>query len=319
MNLTFLLGQQQYKSIKKNIMFNNINKNNPVICWFSGGVTSAIACKITIDLFGKENCKCIFMDTKNEDDDTYRFLKDCQKWFGIKIESITLIGKEIKTKKRTVTYNSIQDTWKKTLSLNVANGAICSSILKRDLRVLWQKENNYSFQVFGFDIDEPKRAKAFSLNYPEAKPFFPLLMFGYSKTMCIDKFKEASIEIPIAYKYGFQNNNCLKTGCVQGGIGYWQKMKRDFPEKFEAMSKIEHELSKLKGKPVTMMKDQTKEARKNKELLFLEHNPQFPNVKDISMKKGREPKPLTDCNGYCSTNDLTERNPTENEINFTYD
>lgn len=27
------------------------------------------------------------------------------------------------------------------------------------------------------------------------------------------------------YKLGFTNNNCFGTGCVQGGIGYWQKVE----------------------------------------------------------------------------------------------
>ena len=35
-------------------MLLNINKDNPIICWFSGGVTSAIACKLAIDLYGKD-------------------------------------------------------------------------------------------------------------------------------------------------------------------------------------------------------------------------------------------------------------------------
>ena len=54
----------------------------PIICWFSGGVTSAVACSLAIDKYGKDNCRCVFIDTKNEDDDSYRFLKDCEKWYG---------------------------------------------------------------------------------------------------------------------------------------------------------------------------------------------------------------------------------------------
>ena len=113
------------------------------------------------------------------------------------------------------------------------------------------------------------------------------------------------------YKLGFLNNNCFKTGCVQGGIGYWQKMKREFPEKFNKMAKMEHEITEAKGKPVTMLKDQSK----NGGLVFLRHNPKYPKIKNISMMQGREPKPLVDCNGFCGVNDL-ERNPTEKEINY---
>ena len=48
-----------------------------VICWWSGGITSAVACKLAIDLYGKENCRVIMLDTKNEHEDTYRFKDDC--------------------------------------------------------------------------------------------------------------------------------------------------------------------------------------------------------------------------------------------------
>ena len=285
--------------------FKDISKARPVICWFSGGITSAVACKIAIDLFGKENCKAIIIDTLNEDDDTYRFLKDCEKWYRINIESIS-----------SSKYQSIQQVWNKYKSLNVASGAVCSSELKREVRKAWQSNNDYSFQVFGYDIDEPNRAKAFSINYAEINPIYPLLLFGYTKDKCIQIVEAAGIEIPITYKYGFRNNNCFKTGCVQGGIGYWQKMKREFPDKFETMAAVEHKLTNEKGSPVTMLKDQSGKAKESgNQLVFLKPHPEYPQIKDISMMKGREPKPLTDCNGYCGTNDL-ERNPTENELNY---
>lgn len=285
-----------------------------IICWWSGGVTSAVACKLAIDTYGKRRVKLIMMDTKNEDSDTYRFKSDCEKWYGKKISVITALGGKFET---------IQDVWINSMSLNVAHGAICSSTLKRDLRVVWEKDNTWDYQVFGFDIDETKRAKSMTLNYPDTKAIYPLLMFGLSKKMCIDVLDEAGIEIPRTYKYGYHNNNCFETGCVQGGIGYWQKMGRDDPNKFDRMADMEHYLTDLKGEPVTMLKDQSKEAKKiveetgdkTRQYVFLKPHPNYPNIKDISMMKGREPKPLVECNGFCGTNDL-QRNSTEKEINY---
>ena len=60
-----------------------------IVCRWSGGVTSAVACKISIDLYGLDNCQVIMMDTQNEHPDTYRFKMDCEKWYGTKIETIT--------------------------------------------------------------------------------------------------------------------------------------------------------------------------------------------------------------------------------------
>jgi len=101
---------------------------------------------------------------------------------------------------------------------------------------------------------------------------------------------------------------------------YWQKMARDFPDKFDKMAKVEHNLTDIKGKPVTMLRDQSiKAVESGSDLVFLKPHPEYPNIKDISQLKGREPKPLYECNGFCGINDLEKRNPTESEINMDDD
>jgi len=264
-----------------------------IICWWSGGVTSAVACHLTIQLFGLDRCRFIMIDTKNEHPDTYRFKKDCEEWYGKEIEIITAVGEDKK-------YADIQDVWFTRMSLNVATGAICSSELKRQVRVDFEKKNPFSHQVFGFDCDEPNRAKNLKNNNRKTKPIFPLLLYWMSKKECIKVLEEANIEVPIAYKEGFTNNNCYQTGCVQGGIGYWQKIKREQPDKWEAMAKVEHELTDLKGEPVTCLKDQSNEAKISGLFkVFLKPHPDYPEYKDLSMMKGREPEPLAECNGFC--------------------
>lgn len=279
-----------------------VTKNNPVIGWWSGGVTSAVACKIALEFFGVDNVEIIFMDTRNEHDDTYRFMRDCERWYG---KSIQIVSRP--------EYKRIQDVWYKFLSLNVATGAICSSELKRDLRIQMLKTRQWSYNIFGFDIDEPKRAKSMFKNWGYIAPLFPLLFKGLTKKDCIDILTNDGIEIPETYKLGFLNNNCFQTGCVQGGIGYWQKMKKDFPEKFDAMAQIEHELTELKGQPVTMLKDQSKGGG----LVFLLPHPKYPFIKDISMMKGRQPEPLVECNGFCGINDLVVDEKKYNQLNFS--
>lgn len=289
-----------------------------IICWWSGGITSAVACKIAIDIYGIDKCRVIFIDTFNEDSDTYRFKDDCSKWYGIEIETITAIGNK---------YNSIKDVWRKYKSLNTANGAICSSTLKTDVRKKWQKENEYIHQVFGFEFEtrEFKRAKSLSLNYLETKPIFPLLMMAMSKQDCIDLVVKNNIRVPTAYSLGLNNNNCLKTGCIQGGIGYWQHLYKIKPDLYLDMAKLEHELTDAKGKPVTMLKDQTKESvelAKKMDIgrkympLFLEPHPDYPYIKTLLDKKIGKPEPLNDCNGFCGIDDLASKNTTESELNL---
>lgn len=244
------------------------NSYTPNVGWLSGGITSAVACKIMLDLYGADKCRIIMIDTRNEHPDTYRFKQDCEHWYGIEIETIDGFGDKFKC---------IQDVWRHYKSLNTATGAICSTELKRLVREAWQKYNLYDRQIFGYEFEKKEfnRALSLSLNHPKSLPVFPLLMMGYNKDACIGVVKSAGIEIPESYKLGFRNNNCFETGCVQGGIGYWQKMQIDYPLKFDNMADMEHELTDLKGEPVTMLKDQSNAAKekaktnKSLQLVFL--------------------------------------------------
>lgn len=169
-----------------------------------------------------------------------------------------------------------------------------------------QKNNKWISQGFGFDLKEARRALSMGLNYPNVNAVYPLLYYGLLKKDCAKIILDAGIELPRMYQLGFQNNNCFKTGCVQGGIGYWQLMRELFPEKFYAMAKREHELTNLKGEPVTICKDQSNEAKKKGGYVpvFLMPHPDYPHIKDISMMQGRKPEPLVECNGFCGLNDL---------------
>lgn len=266
-------------------MFKNISKSNPIIAWWSGGADSAITCWLCIQWFGKECVRVVFIDTQNEDEDTYRFKSDCEKWWGVKIETI-----------KTDKWENIEEVWEHYPSLNVATGAICSTELKRIVRQNFQMKNYFSYQAFGFDSKEVDRAKAMSKNYPDSKPIFPLIYMLLGKGDSIRILQNNGIEPPNSYKMGYTNNNCLKTGCVKGGIGYWQKYKIDFPERFHKMAMREHHYTNLKGQPVTICKDQSKGGG----LVFLLPHPDYPHIKDLSMMKGRIPEPLMECNGFCS-------------------
>jgi 3'-phosphoadenosine 5'-phosphosulfate sulfotransferase (PAPS reductase)/FAD synthetase len=305
MNKYYIIGEDNKEEFDNDLFYEK-NGHYPVICWWSGGITSAVACLKAIELYGRDKCRVIFIDTNNEDSDTYRFMKNCEVMYGLPIETIT-----------SNRHKSVQDVWYKYNSLNVANGAVCSSEMKRRVREDWQKENKWLHQVFGFEMEESKRAKSMVLNHSKTNPIFPLMMYGLSKKDCINIIEEIGINPPRMYQLGFHNNNCFTTGCVQGGIGYWQKMRDEFPDKFNKMAEVEHDLTERKGKPVTMLKDQSGKAKQNGNFqVFLKPHPNYPNYKDLSMMTGREVKPLMECNGFCGVNDLEERSATEQEINM---
>ena len=263
-----------------------------VIAWWSGGITSAVACHMALKIF--KNVEIVFLDTKgNEDDDTYRFLSDCERLYDQPISTIS-----------NPEYDSIEQVWEKFTALNNATGAICSTELKRTMREQYQDLTKHWGQVFGFEYEKKqiKRHMNMRRNYPEINVISPLIEAKWSKSDCLTFMSQKGIEIPRAYRWGYQNNNCMKTGCVQGGIGYWQKRQKQFPDSFRHMAKMEHKLSEKKGKPVTICKDQSGKDKAYKPVFLMPH-PDYPDVKDLSMIRGRQPQPLMECFGFCSTED----------------
>lgn len=227
------------------------NKKHPVIAWWSGGIASAVTCWLCIQWFVVENVRVVFIDTKNEDEDTYRFLIDCEKWYGCKIEIIC-----------STEYENIEDIWYDSLSLGLAKGAKCSEVLKIKVRQQFIKRNLFSYNAFGYDITEIARAVDMNKSNAHLRPIYPLLMNALDKKDCIRIIKAAnslflSIEVPRSYKRGLRNNNCLQTGCIKGGIGYWQWMQINEPVKFDKMAIREHRITDMKGEPVTICKDQS--------------------------------------------------------------
>ena len=147
------------------MLFSNISKEYPVIALWSGGITSAVTCKLCSDWFGNQNVRFLFSDTHNEDADTYRFKNECENWYGKEIESIC-----------SDRFYNPKEVWYWSKSFHAGTGANCSSYLKRIVREKFQKENKYSYHAFGFDINETNRAIAMQLNHPDARPIFPLII-----------------------------------------------------------------------------------------------------------------------------------------------
>lgn len=197
-----------------------------VVSWFSCGAASAVATKLTVDLY--PNTVIAYCDTASEHPDNKRFLADCEKWFDQKI----IVLKSDK-------YDDIWDVFKKTKYLVGVSGARCTTELKKVLRNKFQEVDD--LQVFGFTSEEKARSDRFRENNHEVRLSTPLIDKGISKQDCFNIIKEAGIELPMMYKLGYKNNNCI--GCVKGQAGYWNKIRVDFPDVFERMANMEIEIN----------------------------------------------------------------------------
>ena len=57
-----------------------------IIAWWSAGVTSAVATKLAIDEYGKDNVLPIYFEIDSAHPDNVRFKTKCEEWYGRPIE-----------------------------------------------------------------------------------------------------------------------------------------------------------------------------------------------------------------------------------------
>lgn len=203
------------------------------ISWFSCGAASAVACKL--DLIKYPNTRLVYQKIWSAHPDNDRFIKDCEKWYGRKIEVI-----------HSPFYKTQFDVIKATRYINGPAGARCTTELKRKVRKYFEQENpGITSQMFGMTYDEVKRADRLLANNPAFE--FPLIQAKITKEECYQILNAADIELPVMYKLGFNNNNCI--GCVKGGKGYWNMIRKHFPDTFKKMSLLEREIGRscIKG------------------------------------------------------------------------
>lgn len=197
-----------------------------VIAWFSRGAASAVATKLAIDEFSdRVIVACIALDTEHPD--SQRFADECEEWFGQEILYL-----------RSSEYADTWDVWERTRFLVGPSGARCTVELKK--RVRHQFEIPTDLQVFGYTADEVKRAERFRKSDPGVDLYTPLIDAGITKDDALRAVRRAGIALPAMYEMGYSNNNCI--GCVKGGMGYWNAIRRDFPEVFNRMATLERNI-----------------------------------------------------------------------------
>lgn len=202
-----------------------------IVCWFSCGAASAVATKLAIqDNAGRLPLVIAYTEILQEHPDNKRFLAECERWFG---QPIVLLRNE--------QYGAdIYEVFLRTRYLVGPTGAACTRLLKKGVRHTFERLGDR--QVFGFTAEEQERYEDFCENNSTVDVDVPLIRHGLSKQDCLGLLADAKIEIPAMYRLGYKNNNCI--GCVKGGAGYWNKIRRDFPEVFEKMAQVEEELGR---------------------------------------------------------------------------
>ena len=197
------------------------------VCWISAGVSSFIAGYLERDTIDK----FIYIDVEDQHPDSTRFIEDCERALGKKVEILQSLYKNVENCIRTAGVPKMPYGF-----------APCTNWLKKRVRKEWEyKHQEYDITyVWGMDLNEKHRAENLMETMTEFHHQFPLIERGLTKAEAHGICESLGIKRPLMYDMGYNNNNCI--GCIKGGLGYWNKIRVDFPDVFNQRAKLERDI-----------------------------------------------------------------------------
>ena len=207
---------------------------NITVSYFSSGVSSAVATKLACN----ELDAIFYTHIDDQHPDTMRFVKECEQWFG---RDVTIMQSPLR---------SVENACRMASWIRSPAGAACTTRLKRNVRKAYERDHQGQLTiVWGIDYAESHRAERICESMPYHKHRFPLIDEKMTKTDAHQVLHASGISRPAMYDLGYHNNNCV--GCVKGGMGYWNKIRVDFPDVFASRSAMERDI----GYPILGKRD----------------------------------------------------------------
>ncbi len=203
---------------------------NRIVCRFSCGAASAVATKLMLAKYPAEDVVIVNAFIKEEHPDNRRFLSECEQWFE---HPVTVL--------RDDKYSaSTDEVWRRRHMMKNRFFAPCSDELKRKLLATIRQPGD--IDVLGYTAEEQDRADRLCDLFPNEEDhfLFPLIDAHLDKDDCLAMIERAGIELPMMYRLGYDNANCI--GCPKGGQAYWQNIRADFPERFIAIQEIQEDI-----------------------------------------------------------------------------
>jgi hypothetical protein len=198
-------------------------KKETIAVWFSCGAASAVAAKKILEKYGEShNILIVNNPVVNEHPDNERFLKDCEKWFGVEI---------LKATNKNYPSCDIRDVFAKRKYMVGVDGAPCTKQLKKEARYQFELSHQIDWHVLGFTLEEKNRSERF-IKFERGNVIPILIDLKITKKECFRIVQEAGIKLPEIYSFGFPNANCI--GCVKSAAPkYWNLVRETFPEVFK--------------------------------------------------------------------------------------
>lgn len=198
-----------------------VRNGDHIAVWFSCGAASAVAARMTLDLYG-DRCRVRVLNNPvlEEDEDNRRFLADVQDWLGVEIEDV---------RNPEFPNASAVTVWEARQAMSFPKGAPCTVELKKRARYAWEEANRVDWHVLGFVAGEEKRHRRLVATGERLLPV--LIDARMSKADCYQVILDAGLKLPRMYDLGYPNANCI--GCVKAtSPTYWNHVRRVHPDVF---------------------------------------------------------------------------------------
>lgn len=227
-------------SVVKELEFLTGRGDSRIVCWFSHGIASTIATKLTIMANNKmkQPKKVVVADIYLEEEhkDNIRFYKEVKEWLLEDLSEEEMSRVEFTTLMNEKYQGSVDNVINTSRYMSGIYGAMCTSVLKKEVRYSWQQPNDV--HVFGMTVEEQSRIDRLLDGEADILVFAPLIEQGLTKMDCFDWFSVSNIKPPIMYELGFNNNNCK--GCLKAsGAGYWNLTRKLFKDLFDERARQE--------------------------------------------------------------------------------
>lgn len=230
------------------IIVNNksiLNKKHIIL--FSGGMASFEVCRRVLSSFDKNDIIILFFDTKIEDEDTYRFIDDCENFFRFPIE-------------RLEDGRNMWQVFRDERFIGNSQKCVCTRVLKRELLIKFLHKKYSQSEVilyFGLEPFEQKRIKKVEDGWEKRNIEVSFLLLfepkGNSK-LYKETILSNGLEPPRFYGYGFTHNNC-GGACVRAGIAQWIHLYNLFPERYLWHEMQEEITREYLNKDISILKD----------------------------------------------------------------
>ncbi len=199
---------------------------------YSGGIGSWAATQRVVAAYGTDNLVLLTADTRVEDPDLWRFVRDSTVHIGV-TPTVVADGR--------TPFQVFADQ----RFLGNSRLAPCSSLLKqRPARAWLDAHADLATTVLyvGIDWSETRRIPAIEHGWAPWTVRFPMCDEPrLSKQDMLDAARAVGLDPPRLYELGFSHNNCGGM-CVRGGQKHWLHLLSVFPDRYAHAERQEQEL-----------------------------------------------------------------------------